>query len=303
MDRKRKYKFDVKAEYVAADYVEKGQALENTVIAPQSQFTRGYRSDILENINGSAIGRPAVETINVSREGLYDYLPQSLFHENYSITRARDGDTALQKINKTQSEEKQARMFFFPVERELNLCRIILELQERNSLNGFSNGFINSSFLIFWRLTKNQIGSYSSILFLLPACHQIASSCGWIAAGMQAVLGVGVDITRTAPVATEDQSTDAPTLDNLILGKDFILQGPFHDGIPSLKIKIGPLAAKDIHLFLPNEQGCRILSLLCDFLLPLEMKKIICYVPDDEIRYFSLEAGDFAARLEFTTWI
>jgi hypothetical protein len=72
---------DFRAEVLVAFWLENGEkSLDNITIRPNGTFQRPYRKDVLE-IEQSEKEQPDGVTLHISREGLYDMLPEGVFHQ------------------------------------------------------------------------------------------------------------------------------------------------------------------------------------------------------------------------------
>lgn len=111
-----KDKLDYLTEIFVADLIKAGFEYDDIDVKPQSLFKRGYKKDI-EKV--STDGERLI--FEISRNGLYDTLPESLFHEEVSyeeIARNKDNKRWVEKRRKKHDiEEEQARIFFFPLKR------------------------------------------------------------------------------------------------------------------------------------------------------------------------------------------
>lgn len=139
---------NIKAEVVISEIQQRANVTEKDfIIQNNSTFSRPYRRDILEVdglVNENKI------TINLSRNGIYDTLPEGVFH----IPKANENaDAYISRRKKFQEEEKDARSFFAPIENEFFYQRLQIEKNERNLLDDFYA--LNDSFLEeFWDIEK-----------------------------------------------------------------------------------------------------------------------------------------------------
>jgi hypothetical protein len=120
--------YDIKAEVIIADLIENKVNPADIVFIPDGSFKRNYTHDILfaevRKLNNSQ----QVVNIHTSRDGLYDSLPEGLFHEQ-THERITSGKDMAEDSKKLKLEEKEARNFFLPFENEIFFQRVILELE------------------------------------------------------------------------------------------------------------------------------------------------------------------------------
>ena len=140
---------NLKAEVLIAEIQENSDiTIDGFVIANKSTFSRSYRRDI---INVDNLLYDDLLTLNLSRNGLYDTLPEGLFHEQ-QVSGGAQSYTDRRKVVK--EEEQDARLFFAPLESEFFYQRLQVERNERALLDDFYN--LKDDFLMnFWKLDIN----------------------------------------------------------------------------------------------------------------------------------------------------
>ncbi|OQX72293.1 MAG: hypothetical protein B6D61_14220 [Bacteroidetes bacterium 4484_249] len=116
---------DIKAEVIIADLVERGFDFSKIIVKHDGLFKRNYSKDI------SDVYLDMVKDIlvfNVSRDSLYDILPEGLFHHVFGNLEA---DNRNQEFEKLKQEEDNARKFFLPFDNEFFYQNIKLETELR----------------------------------------------------------------------------------------------------------------------------------------------------------------------------
>ncbi len=122
---------DIKAEVVVASLYEKGILAEQILIRNQGVFKRSFRKDIMDCEIKEINSFEEVLEIGVSRDGLYDLLPEGLFHQsergsNQSVQRM------VEEHKRFKSEEMIARKYFQPFENEFFKQKVQVEQNEKN---------------------------------------------------------------------------------------------------------------------------------------------------------------------------
>lgn len=260
---------DVQAETIVAKIAEWGQQTDGNFdpnalfIRTTSLFERGHRKDVvkIEQEDG-------LIDIAISREGLYDAMPELLFHEPAYANVQSSADRMRKATQKNKKEAELARKFFAPIENEFYLLRSDILYQERKNSYGFTNN--NNIFVNFWNIdqwkrgAKNILNAKQTILllYLLPVAHSIVGNRALTAMCLESILGVPVKIDLAAPKKTQlqDYAPDLAGLGNMTLGADTILVGDFEDGTPSLEIMIGPILKKEVVNYLPGNKDHRLLE-------------------------------------------
>src|SRR4051794_16067541 len=116
---------DIKAEVIAAEMVEHGIPAELVLLLYLGGSTRPFRNDI-GNIEEEQLeyDRQEYVIIKAFREGLYDMLPQGLFHQVAAHKNTQTEREIINAIRKRREEERNARTFFLPFEAGINHLRI-----------------------------------------------------------------------------------------------------------------------------------------------------------------------------------
>lgn len=128
-------KFDFKAELLFDALLKAGTPDEDISLKNNGLFYRRYSKDVL-TITTDANDSDIVN-IALSRDGIYDVLPESLTH-NYRGNDERE-DPA-DEFKKRKREEKEARHFYNPLENELFRFRYEIEKYESDFFSSINLG-------------------------------------------------------------------------------------------------------------------------------------------------------------------
>jgi hypothetical protein len=123
---------DYKAVAHAADLIERKIIDADRIeIIPLGPDKRAFAKDI-EDTTAYYSEKRRHERIRIStnREGLYDMLPEGLFHRPPTGSAGMDEESMIKDIRDRREEEKEARLFFTPFDAEINYVRIMTELYE-----------------------------------------------------------------------------------------------------------------------------------------------------------------------------
>jgi len=248
--------FDIRAEVIIANLIEDGYKLDDIIIRPNGLFKRNYHWDI-ERVR--AIDLPNQEKkmleVEVNREGLYDKLPQDLFHA--PLQEGERGRTD-GKDREPKEVERSARNFFLPFESEFYRQRIYLEREERSSLFETNANLTGHLLDDLWDLPealdheeKGRLG------MLMPILYRIRGDVQMIAEAVGRVTGDKVTIVRNG--ALTYNVADAPRLSAARLGDDMVLDGMLSTMLPSYTMMIQGGSRMSVYeylsrLFFPLEQ-------------------------------------------------
>ena len=298
---------DYRAEVVAADIIEQGFPEEQIVINMLGSHKRTYRRDVdLLGEYSSSYDYNNYLVIETPREGIYDMLPQGLFHPvsfHQSLTTHREVIEAMQNHRK---QEEDARHFFVPFESAINHLRIQMALYEnrldkRSHYSELSDVF-RSNWDIFNYLDEIQANLF---VHLIPIIHDIRDDYPSAEAVFERMLMIPVSITagRRKPMLLDNPVVSS--LGDNALGVDFTTGNVlFDDGEDEIMIKIGPMNKSQLNQFLPGTRQSKIFESLCDHLLPVHIDVTTKFELLEQDKAFVLADGEntFNSTLGLSTY-
>jgi hypothetical protein len=288
---------NLKAEVFVAEIFESSDLdFSDIDIFNKSTFSRSYRRDVISFVFDSYSGSKDKIKFNLARSGIYDTLPEGVFHKQIKTVSQLSYREIRQKHKK---EEKDARDFFTPLENEFFVQKVHVEKKERELIDEFIN--LKNSFLRdFWGLSKEIPVEYSlKLLKLLPFVHNISGKPDLTALSLEKILGEKVSVKKIVAPCHHDNTVKS----NNILGVDFVLELSNSQVLyPIFEIEIGPVSRKNMNKFLQNGVARKIISTFCDYFIPLEVeiKLNITYSKNESM--FVLNKSD-NPRLGLTTMI
>ncbi|OON69089.1 type VI secretion system baseplate subunit TssG [Hymenobacter sp. CRA2] len=308
----RRQPLDLRVEVVLADLLAHGYRFDDFVVRPVSLFARRYRRDIgatkEEHLDRWT---PARLHIDVHREGLYDALPQELFHHNPDPTPRHTVPLMVEDIQQQRRKEKSARRFFLPFEQEFYRFRVRLEQEERRYMTNLSAQWYNQLLAHFWGL-EGQLPApqLTTLLYLLPLAHRITGDLHLTQLCYESVLGTPVRLRTVAPLrfpapeagASSEGGGGGLTLGRVELGRDFVLGGEYQETLPALEISIEGLTASGLESYLADSWQARALQLLGQYFVAFETDIVYRYEVVQEQPEFVLgPEGAETAVLGYTT--
>ncbi|MFO7616171.1 MAG: hypothetical protein R6V75_02885, partial [Bacteroidales bacterium] len=167
--------YDIKAEVVIADLLENGLSPGDFITIPDGLFRRRYRKDLTHAELIALNNGQEILGLHLTREGLYDALPEALFH-GIQTENVNSGEE-MARVSKTQRiEEKECRNFFLPFENEILYQRVQIEMAERRILRRFSENLFNDVFPELWNIDRSLPRTLVSRLMLfLHYAHRFSS--------------------------------------------------------------------------------------------------------------------------------
>jgi hypothetical protein len=260
---------NLKAEVLIAEVQEKSELTdEDFVISNKSTFSRPHRRDI---INVDPLINKDKLTFNLSRNGIYDVLPEGLFH----LHKGDQVSFASQR-KAFKDQEQDARKFFAPLENEFFYQRLQIEHNERELLDDFYN--LNDDFLIdFWKIdTKIPEDFRIKLIKLLPYSYKIAGDFELTRLSLENLLGEKVTFKRKYVNRTKeyDPLDEKITQDSgLQLGVDSVLSSETSEvHKPILEVTVGPISEKKINNFIKKHENLYFINTFYDYFIPLEIE-------------------------------
>lgn len=295
-------------EVLLAELIETKMLSESAlVVRPRSLFKRSYSKDILSyEVTTQEGKKKQTDTIaiDVAREGLYDALPEFLFHAPEAMSGYKNLEQRVHESEKAKEEEAEARRFFLPLEQEFFRQRIHLELEERNLLSHFTSPMQRALFDRFWTDVQGLDPAQEAMLFhLLPASHIIAGNHPLMAACFSAVLQERVSLNPAPAAAAIPSEDDGPALGEATLGLDFVAGEMADDDLPDLAVHIGPLDLDDLPDYLEGGKKNNLLGVLYNYFVPAEMDVNTQLILKEQESAFVLSDDEGTARLAFSTYI
>lgn len=289
--------FNLRAEVLLAELFENSNAdFNNFEIANKGVFSRPYRRDIIDYTYDTYSTYQDKILLNLARNGLYDLLPQGLFHELVGISTSLSYKEIRQKH---KQEEKEARVFFAPLENEFFNQKVQVTRNEHALIDGFLN-YKNGFLIDFWGLDDSIGEEYKLILAqLLPFAHKIAGNLDLIAFCLEQIIGEKVSITKTT--GTLNNTSKIPSENTL--GVDFVLLlEESYACYPVYEIQIGPVSRKNEEMYLEGGINKRFINVFNDFFIPIEVEINLKIVYSERESDFLLHNTE-GSRMGFSTKI
>jgi type VI secretion system protein ImpH len=295
---------DIRLEVVLTDLVMDGLSLEDVIIVSNSLFKRNYHHDIEKTAEVEYTqGKKKRLSILVNREGIYDRLPEDLFHQPTDTQSYFDKERIIEEIKIQNELEKASRLFFLPFENEFYRQKLKLESEERKFLFETNSELSGELFNDLWNLPDFLDNFQKSKLgVLMPVLHKIIGDLEMSAFLLESITGDRISISQGAPVRRD--LDEAPLLGRMVLGVDGILAGELQELQTALQIRVFIERPEDLPDYMPGGKKIAIHEFLCNLFIPFETdfafeldftKTSVSFVADEETFYLG--------RLNYTTVI
>jgi hypothetical protein len=234
--------YDIKAEALINQALQKAMHPDDFVVLNDGRFFREYRNDLyaVDQVDDAWLHQ--LLQLHLSRSGLYDLVPEGLFHQSY--TDGKSVNTAADMAAHSRRDRKKemaARKFFQPVENSFFRQRVQMESEEERLIAGIDNGLLNDYFYEFWEFPAGLNKTSAMLLvLLLPYAYTIAGDLQLMQDCLEILLQEKVSVTSIAP-GESFAPGGANGLGMGELGNGFVCGQTFSEDYPCLQYDIGPL--------------------------------------------------------------
>jgi hypothetical protein len=302
--------FDLRAEVVMADMLDDGISTDDLIINPLGSFKRAFGRDISQVtwVEGQTNTQRWLQ-IDLNRTGLYDLLPEGVFHQPTTNDASVSTESTLREMAIQHERERAARRFFLPIEQEFFRHRIQIEQTQRTFLFGNDTLLPDNHLLSwFWNLpdflTQTQL---KRLMYLLPVIHRMAGDLISIEACFGQLVDERVTLTVDSPknelVQLDTAGAYLPKLGQWELGTDSVLDGWVNDGEPICTLTVHIDQTEHLTHYLSGGNGYQLLNWLAGYLIPLTTGFHVDLDTSALDNTFLFTSNAECGRLDFTTSI
>jgi len=285
---------DVRLEIIANELLGYGVDIDQILVSPLGGFYRGSRRDIVEmGVMKDSIGGVLYHQIKTSRDGLYDGLPENIFHDNQDDILEGKVIDPIENVKKNREEEEAARKFFQVVEKEFYRLRIQFEQEERKSILGSSEFYRHEIFVQLWNELKELDGKYiPALMQILPLACKYHSDTYRMQILLQKLLGLGVQIQIDPADSEMEEVGKITSLGQEYLGIDTIIGSSYFNYEPGYLVSIGPLSPSDLEDLMPDCSAQKALNVFCEYFFPVGARLKFNYIMLKTQNTINLAAGN-----------
>lgn len=273
---------DYKATSIAADLVHYGLDPNQIEILPVGGSKRAFSKEIESVYNYiSETSGQQYTRIEINREGLYDMLPEGLFHTLATGTEVLDEDIMIEDIRNKRKEEKDARTFFAPFEIEISQIKMLLEIYENRLDMQTSFSEMGNLLTRSWEELK-LLNNKQRVIWMhfIPEIQYRKNDLNYLQHFLTTLTNLPITVSKktiSKHNAWEDSTDNSFSLGNTSLGVDSVTKFIEKENINIIEIKIGPTYPQLIKSYLPNESKETIIKMTTDYLLPIDIEVQITY--------------------------
>lgn len=283
--------FDLKAEMLIAVLAERKIDPDEVLSAFEGQFKRNWSRDIEGSASLNLETGEEKLCLHLNRDGVYDTLPELLFHNNLETDNQSAEEMAKDSM-RMKTEEKDARTFFQPFENEIFLLRVELAMKENHLFKNIYAEFLNGIIQDFWRVDTDLPENYTNRLKkLLPLVYSITGDYDLTAQCLEFIIKESVLISA----ATEHQDGicngdfhHSGILGECLLGVDTVSGNMVSGFVNRLIFSIGPIVNAETNEYIKNGSMDSFMHCFYSYFIPYEIDVETKYIFEAEQSMFIL---------------
>lgn len=297
-----KLNFDLRAEVIISMVKE---ALQKEgfdfLIYKAGQSKRPFRKDILDaEITDFDFDSTQYLKLNVSRDSVYDMLPEGVFHQEKSDKKNKSVFEMTEEYKAQKREQDFVNKFFQPFENEFFLFDIYREDLEKEMLFELNGSKPLDFFYTFWGLNKEipQV-LLAKFIRILPQVNKIVGNLQDTIECLEYLINETVEL-KDLGFKEQVNTEEIIPLGDCRLGLDMISGNIYMDYSVNIEFIIGPLKNSEFHEYIHDGKMKKFIDLFYEYFLPMEVDPKTTILLDPKI-----EAFDFIEKpvLGFTTRI
>ncbi|VXB92888.1 conserved hypothetical protein [Flavobacterium sp. 9AF] len=290
--------FDLKAELLLDSLLKNKVDDLNIVIKPNGIFYRKFSKDRM------SINRDLIDTdllnIEISRDGFYDVLPESISHNYRNSTSYSD---PVEEFKTRKKEEKEARNFFNPIENELFRFRHLIEASEDTFFSNLNaNGVVDiiKTILVFKEDIPDKL-IVKMFYALLQLKDNTTQNLNEVVSILEQIINEKVSYD-TSYIKLENVNDNVGNNDDLIMGITTTLESSERIFLKKYNFTIGPLKkSKDLSKYFQNQEMESFLNNFFNLFLPFHVQYSFEVILNKKDQTFSMGEQEYKSRLGIST--
>lgn len=281
---------DYKTEVIAYNLWKNNTTIDGVFLKRLGSNNRNFYKD-LKRIKVEVMDvKERIISVESYREGLYDYLPEGLFHPPSFKNSQQHISAVVDQIRYEKKVEQKLRSFFQPFELEVYFSHLrTLELADGFEGMGQCNHFIQMLEKL-WPLLKLLDNKNARVFaYILPHFHSARGNKIWIEKCLSALLDIPVSLRFTS---SKMKVVDVPIVSILLsdmqLGVTTVLIDDHFDGTVNWEFHYGPITYEKVHLYLEGSPLRALLRIIYDYCLPTTVTVVEIFNTLSEEQAFSM---------------
>lgn len=290
---------DLKAEFIASSWLENAIPAGEILFRPLGDFKRRSHRDI-ENTRELELGNFKGQVIDSNRSGIYDHLPEQLFHlpssANLNTVKKKVDEIRLQR-----EKEQQSRLFFLPLEQEFFLNRVSLARLEQCAWELGPDSGLLEELKAFWQAPPSLDESvFVQLLPFLPLVSENRGNLDKAAEIMSVALRLPVEVQVIFGLKYHYESN--ASMGDALLGADTALGGELDTYLPQINVDIEVPDPAGLDKYLHNPNFDTLVTWLLGWFIPVEYDFAVSLKLPPGASAFTLASDDgFSVPLGYAT--
>lgn len=294
---------DVRAEVLVADMLDAGIAYDDLIIQSVGAFKRAFSRDVSHTdwFESQQQDRRWLQ-LYLNRAGLYDLLPEGVWHQPTSNDTASSKEVVLREMQVQHQREQAARRFFLPIEQEFFRQRVRIEQEQRALL--LDSAVLPDALLgWFWGLPPFLTSAQTQrLLYIMPLMHQLAGNWEATEACFRQLIEEPVQLEWVPPGITHLQA-ETPGLGEWCLGATSVFDGWLGNEEATLRMSVQIDRRERLEIYLPGGKGRLLIDWLVGYLVPLDTDVAVVLDTSALPDRFSFTDEERLGRLAFSTYL
>ena len=192
---------------------------------------------IKRDLTDVALNQMGDVEVALSRDSIYDSLPEGLFHEPLKTTVFKSANEMISEIHYNNKIEFESRKLFAPFDDALNWLRVFIEKKENVSI-ALEGSFIDlEDFCLFWNIPESiDRELISRLLWVYPVVPHFAGKKEKVEELLRSIFQVNLHIEEKYTTRAFDNPLKLNHF--TYLGHTFCLGNTFNDDVPEWVVNI-----------------------------------------------------------------
>lgn len=260
---------DFKAELYGALLAEAGFDTAQIMMVRDGNNLSNVSKDIrsVKHRHHAGMADGAYIELQTNRRGIYDSLPEGLFHDALFPGKVKDLELILEEMQQHRNEEFYIRRFFSLLESEVDregiqAQRLELRYDKKNKYPDYAK-----LFSACWPVI-HILSARGALLFIkfMPHIHSIRDRLEEVSDALSQILEVPVSV-RPRMTQRIIKANKPNRLGNMKLGINSVNVGVLNNAEADLHIHIGDIPTREVERFLPGNHSRKALEMLADIFL------------------------------------
>lgn len=295
---------DFLGEFVAASLVAAGFPDDKTLLLRREGDKRYVSKDIGKiELNYSFFDMEEYLHVYLNRPGIYDALPEGIFHDLRSYGALLSKEEVIREIRRHREKELFARKFFAPFEMVVDKLLTAVQQYEQKFDRAYLYGDLKDIFEEQWSLFRLlDLGQALLLLRIIPIIPEVSLEMERAGKVFSVLLGVNVVISEgQMPGKVRVEDDELIKLYHWKLGYNSNLGCMVRDVSNDLIVTIGPLSPEEMKSFGKGHSNDLILWELIDLILPFGRNIRVKYRVKQQESSFRLSGKSHKAYLGINT--